>query len=67
VIPVELAKGMAHRLNAETVEVSSCHAVVVAHPEEVSALILKASQADKVSHLPAGFLRWLSPPTDISP
>jgi pimeloyl-ACP methyl ester carboxylesterase len=50
VIPVELAKSMAHKLNAETVEVPSCHAVVVAHPEEVSALILKASQADKVSH-----------------
>jgi pimeloyl-ACP methyl ester carboxylesterase len=50
VIPAELAKSMAHKLNAETVEVQSCHAVVVAHPEEVSALILKASQADKVSH-----------------
>ena len=50
VIPVELAKSMAHKLNAETVEETpSCHAVVVAHPEEVSALILKASQADKVS------------------
>src|SRR6202166_1286042 len=34
VIPVELAKSMAHKLNAETVEVPSCHAVVVAHPEE---------------------------------
>jgi pimeloyl-ACP methyl ester carboxylesterase len=50
VIPVGLARSMAHKLNAETVEVSSCHAVVLAHPEEISALILKASQADKVSH-----------------
>jgi pimeloyl-ACP methyl ester carboxylesterase len=50
VIPVELAKTMAHKLSAETVEVTSCHAVVVAHPEDVSALILRASQADKVSH-----------------
>jgi pimeloyl-ACP methyl ester carboxylesterase len=50
VIPVELARSMAHKLNAETVEVSSCHAVVLAHPEAVSALILMASRADKVSH-----------------
>jgi pimeloyl-ACP methyl ester carboxylesterase len=45
VIPVELGRNMAHKLNAETVEVSSCHAVVVAHPEEVSSLIIKAAQA----------------------
>jgi pimeloyl-ACP methyl ester carboxylesterase len=50
VIPVELARSMARKLNAETVEVSSCHAVVVAHPDEVSAFIIKASQADKVPH-----------------
>ncbi len=45
VIPVELGRNMAHKLNAETVEVSSCHAVVAAHPEEVSSLIIKAGQA----------------------
>ena len=50
VIPVDLARSMAHKLNAETVEVSSCHAVVLAHPEAVSALILKASRVDKWSH-----------------
>jgi hypothetical protein len=50
VIPVELARRMAEKLNAETVEVPSCHAVVLAHPEEVSALILKASHTDKISH-----------------
>jgi pimeloyl-ACP methyl ester carboxylesterase len=45
VVPVELARNMAHKLNAETVEVASCHAVIVAHPEEVSSLIIKATQA----------------------
>ena len=45
VIPVELGRNMAHKLNAETAEVSSCHAVVVAHSEEVSSLIIKAAQA----------------------
>jgi len=44
-VPVELARNMAHKLNAETVEVASCHAVIVAHPEEVSSLIIKATQA----------------------
>lgn len=46
VVPVELARNMAHKLNAETVEVASCHAVIVAHPDEVSSLIIKAAQAD---------------------
>jgi pimeloyl-ACP methyl ester carboxylesterase len=49
VIPVELARSMAHKVNAETVDVLSCHAVVLAHPEAVSALILKATHAEKVS------------------
>ncbi|MGA2413293.1 MAG: alpha/beta hydrolase [Candidatus Sulfotelmatobacter sp.] len=44
VVPVELARNMAHKLNADTVEVASCHAVIVAHPEEVSSLIIKAAQ-----------------------
>ena len=44
VVPVELARNMSHKLNAETVEVASCHAVIVAHPEEVSSLIIKAAQ-----------------------
>jgi pimeloyl-ACP methyl ester carboxylesterase len=45
VVPVELARNMAHKLNAETVEVASCQAVIVAHPEEASSLIIKATQA----------------------
>ncbi len=50
VIPVELQKTMALRLKAERIEVPSCHAVVVAHPVEVSAFIIRAAQADIVSH-----------------
>jgi pimeloyl-ACP methyl ester carboxylesterase len=50
VIPVELERMMAHKLKAESIEVPSCHAVIVAHPEDVSAFIIKAVQADLVSH-----------------
>ena len=50
VIPVELARTMARRIDAETVEVSSCHAVVLAHPDEVISLIVKASLTDKITH-----------------
>jgi pimeloyl-ACP methyl ester carboxylesterase len=50
VIPVELARSMAHKLNAEIVEVPSCHVVVLTHPEQVSALILNASRGDNSSH-----------------
>ena len=50
VLPVELQRTMANKLKAERIEVPSCHAVVVAHPVEVSAFIIRAAQADIVSH-----------------
>ncbi len=50
VVPIELQRAMAHKLKAERIEVPSCHAVIIAHPEDVSAFIIKAAQADLVSH-----------------
>ncbi len=50
VIATELQRTMAHKLKAERIEVPSCHAVVVAHPVDVSAFIIRAAQADIVSH-----------------
>jgi pimeloyl-ACP methyl ester carboxylesterase len=50
VIPIELQRTMADKLKAERMEVPSCHAVVIAHPADVSAFIIRAAQADFLSN-----------------